>query len=120
MISSASWTAIGNVDDIPIAGSRVVVSPVCNIAVFRTADNQIYALEDRCPHRGGPISQGIVHGKQVTCPLHNLVIDLASGKAQQPDPASVCTLSVRVEDNGEVFLNVQDVHKASARVRQHA
>ena len=109
MISPASWITIGNVDDIPIAGSRVVVTPVCNIAVFRTADNEIYALEDRCPHRGGPISQGIVHDRQVTCPLHNYVIDLTSGETQEPGTAPVCTVSVRVEDNGEMLLNVQDI-----------
>ena len=114
-MSSASWIVIGQVDDIPVEGSRIVVSPGRNIAVFRTADNQIYALEDCCPHRKGPISQGIVHGNRVTCPLHSLVIDLASGEAQRSAPGSVCTISVRVGENGEILLNVQDIHKASAK-----
>ena len=108
-MSSDCWTTIGNVDDIPVAGSRVVISPGCRIAVFRTEDNQIFALEDRCPHRKGPISQGIVHGKKVTCPLHNLVIDLASGETQESGAVPVCTISAQIGENGEVLLNIEDI-----------
>lgn len=108
-MSSDSWASIGNVNDIPVAGARVVISPGCRIAVFRTEDNQIFALEDRCPHRGGPISQGIVHGKQVTCPLHNLVIDLTNGEAGEDDCTPVCTISSQVGENGEVLLNIEDI-----------
>lgn len=108
-MTSACWTTIGTVDDIPVGGSRVVVSPGCRIAIFRTADNQIFALEDRCPHRKGPISQGIVHGKQVTCPLHNLVIDLTNGEADDDGCTPVCTISARVGENGEVLLNIEDI-----------
>ena len=108
-MSPGCWMTVGNVDDIPVAGARVVVSPRCRIAVFRTADNQVFALEDRCPHRNGPISQGIVHGKQVTCPLHNLVINLADGEADGDGYLPVCTLSTRVGEGGEVFLNIGDI-----------
>ena len=108
-MSSDCWTTIGNVDDIPVAGSRVVISPGCRIAVFRTEDNQVFALEDRCPHRKGPISQGIVHGNKVTCPLHNLVIDLDSGNTQEAGIVPVCTISARVGENGEVLLNMDDI-----------
>ena len=66
-------------DDIPRLGARVVRTPSGNIAVFRTENDEVFALVDRCPHKGGPLSQGIVHGKRVACPLHNFVIDLASG-----------------------------------------
>lgn len=103
------WVAIGNVDDIPLAGARVVVSPECRIAVFRTADNQVFALEDRCPHRQGPISQGIVHGKQVTCPLHNLVINLTNGETDDDGCAPVRTISAQVGEGGEVLLNIEDI-----------
>ena len=105
----AGWTAVGNVDDIPPAGARVVDAAGCRIALFRTGDNQVFALEDRCPHRGGPISQGIVHGNKVTCPLHNLVIDLSSGAAQGGGHTPVCTVSIRVDDGGEVFLDTDDI-----------
>ncbi len=108
-MSSDSWTSIGNVNDIPVAGARVVTLPGCRIAVFRTGDNQIFALEDRCPHRGGPISQGIVHGKKVTCPLHNLVINLADGEASEDGCAPVCAIAARVEESGEVLLNIEDI-----------
>lgn len=108
-MSSDSWTGIGNVNDIPVAGARVVTLPGCRIAVFRTEDNQIFALEDRCPHRGGPISQGIVHGKQVTCPLHNLVIDLTNGETDDDGCAPVCAIAARVGESGEVLLNIEDI-----------
>ncbi len=108
-MASECWTNIGNLADIPVEGSRVVVSPGCRIAIFRTADNQVFALEDRCPHRKGPLSQGIVHGKQVTCPLHNLVINLADGEASEDDCVPVCTISAQIGDDGEVFLNIEDI-----------
>ena len=108
-MSSDSWTSIGNVNDIPVAGARVVTLPGCRIAVFRTEDNQIFALEDRCPHRGGPISQGIVHDKWVTCPLHNLVIDLTNGEADDDGCAPVCTIAAQVGESGEVLLNIEDI-----------
>ncbi len=108
-MSSDSWTSIGNVNDIPVAGARVVTLPGCRIAVFRTEDNQIFALEDRCPHRGGPISQGIVHGKKVTCPLHNLVINLADGEASEDGCAPVGAIAAQVGESGEVLLNIEDI-----------
>lgn len=107
MRASECWTNIGNLADIPVEGARVVVSPGCRIAIFRTADNQVFALEDRCPHRGGPISQGIVHGTQVTCPLHNLVIDLENGQAQESGAAPVRTVPVRMGESGEILLDAR-------------
>ena len=71
-----SWIEIGALNDIPVLGSRIVRTASGDIAVFRTADDEVFALDDRCPHKGGPLSQGIVHNKRVTCPLHNFVIEL--------------------------------------------
>jgi nitrite reductase (NADH) small subunit len=85
------------VSDIPRRGARCVRTPGGGIAVFRTADDRIYAIEDRCPHRGGPLSQGIVHGAAVTCPLHNWVISLETGKALGADDGMVQTIPVKVE-----------------------
>jgi len=79
------WTNILDVNDIPKLGARVVRHGSLDIAVFRTADDEIFALEDRCPHKGGPLSQGIVHGKKVACPMHNWNIELDSGCAVAPD-----------------------------------
>ena len=70
------WIDVGHVRDMPERGARVVRAPFGDIAIFRTADGEVFALRDRCPHKGGPLSQGIVHGRAVTCPLHNWVIDL--------------------------------------------
>ena len=78
------WIEIGALNDIPRLGSRVVRTASGDIAVFRSADDDVFALDDRCPHKGGPLSQGIVHNKRVTCPLHNFVIELASGEAVAP------------------------------------
>ncbi|MCD2172112.1 nitrite reductase small subunit NirD [Rhizobium sp. C4] len=92
---TTNWIAIGHIDDIPLRGARCVKTPEGKIAVFRTADNEVFAIEDQCPHKGGPLSQGIVHGKAVTCPLHNFVISLESGKALGADEGAVRTIPLR-------------------------
>ncbi|WP_062114525.1 nitrite reductase small subunit NirD [Aureimonas sp. AU40] len=92
----SQWVAIGRLDDIPRRGARCVTSPLGRIAVFRTMDDRVFATEDRCPHKGGPLSQGIVHGGAVTCPLHNQVIALDTGLVQGPDEGQVRTFPVRV------------------------
>jgi nitrite reductase (NADH) small subunit len=98
-----TWTEIARLEDIPRLGARVLRTDTLDIAIFRTATDQVYALRDRCPHKGGPLSQGIVHGGTVTCPLHNWKIDLASGEAQGPDEGCAHGYPVRVE-NGVVYL----------------
>jgi nitrite reductase (NADH) small subunit len=97
------WIEIGALDDIPKLGSRVVEIEGGDIAIFRAADNAVFALRDRCPHKQGPLSQGIVHGHTVTCPLHNWKIDLASGEAQAPDEGCTGKYDVMVE-SGVVYL----------------
>jgi nitrite reductase (NADH) small subunit len=97
------WTAIGSLSDIPQRGARCVDTPRGRIAVFRTGDDRVFAIDDRCPHKGGPLSQGIVHGASVTCPLHNWVISLESGSAQGADKGCVRTIPVKIED-GVLYL----------------
>ena len=92
------WIEIGRLEQVPLRGARCVNTPAGKIAVFRTAENQVYAIENRCPHKGGPLSEGIVHGGQVTCPLHNWVFDLATGEAQGADEGQVRTIAVNVVD----------------------
>jgi nitrite reductase (NADH) small subunit len=99
------WHRVCRVDDIPALGARVVRAAVGPIAVFRGAGDTVFALEDRCPHKGGPLSQGIVFGTQVSCPLHGWVIGLADGEALAPDRGCVRRIAVRVED-GEVLLQL--------------
>ena len=91
------WRDVGSLDDIPRLGSRVVEAPGGDIAVFRTSDDQVFALHDACPHKAGKLSQGIVHGASVTCPLHNWVIGLADGRAREPDEGCARTVPVRLD-----------------------
>jgi nitrite reductase [NAD(P)H] small subunit len=90
------WIDIGAVEEIPRRGARVVRTPRGCLAVFRTGADEVFALDDRCPHQGGPLSQGIVHGRAVTCPLHAWVISLESGEAQGADEGRVRRHPLRV------------------------
>jgi len=99
------WIAVGTLDNIPRLGARVVQTPDGDIAVFRTADDQVFALRDRCPHKGGPLSQGIVHGTRVACPLHDWKIHLDTGLAVAPDEGCAARFPVRVE-GGTIFLSL--------------
>lgn len=100
-----NWIDVGTVADIPKQGARVVRAPDGDIAVFRTADDEIFALRDKCPHKGGPLSQGIVHGKRVACPLHDWKIHLDSGTAVAPDEGCAASFPVSVE-NGRIRLSL--------------
>ena len=97
------WIDIGAINAIPQRGARCVNTPNGKIAIFRTADDQIFAMDNRCPHKGGPLSEGIVHGASVTCPLHNWVFDLSTGAAQGADEGQVRTYPVQVVD-GRILL----------------
>ena len=108
------WIDIGWVNEIPVRGSRTV--PVVGgeeIAVFRTADGKVFALANRCPHKGGPLSQGIVHGQSVACPLHNWQIALATGEAQGQDKGCTPTIPVKVS-GGRVLLCRASTLRAAA------
>lgn len=98
------WTRICRLQDIPVLGSRRVQRPAgMDVALFRNAEDEVFALLDRCPHKGGPLSQGIVFGNSVACPLHNWTIGLGNGCAREPDEG--CTPAFQVKlDGGEVFL----------------
>ncbi len=101
-----SWKLICPLSDIPQLGSRVVQRATGgDIAIFRNAADEVFALHDHCPHKNGPLSQGIVHGRKVTCPLHNWNISLDNGMVIAPDVGSCGTFEVKVED-GQVFLSL--------------
>lgn len=103
------WIYICRIDDIPVLGARRVARPRgLDIALFRNADDEVFALLDRCPHKGGPLSQGIVFGHSVACPLHNWTIGLRDGQAAAPDEG--CTPHFRVQiQNGEVWMDAQEL-----------
>lgn len=100
------WIEIGPLNAIPPRGARIVKTTGADVAVFRTGEDGLFALDDRCPHRGGPLSQGIVHGSAVTCPLHNWVIGLLDGEAQGADEGCVATHPVRLDADGIVRLGL--------------
>lgn len=104
---------IGSLDDIPRQGARLVRTAQGCVAVFRTADDRVFALDDRCPHKGGPLSEGIVHGTAVTCPLHNWVFDLNTGHAQGADDGAVGTYAVRVQ-GGRILIDASLIRRSAA------
>jgi nitrite reductase (NADH) small subunit len=104
-MSPMNWTRVCALEDIPRLGARVVHSGHGDIAVFRNAEDEVFALRDKCPHKGGPLSQGIVFGRQVACPLHNWQIGLADGKALAPDVGCAASFAVKVEE-GLVYLQL--------------
>ncbi|RKZ53770.1 MAG: nitrite reductase (NAD(P)H) small subunit [Candidatus Parabeggiatoa sp. nov. 3] len=97
---------IGHLKDIPRLGSRVISTEQGEIAVFRTTDDNVFAVSNRCPHKNGPLSEGIVHGHTVTCPLHNLRLNLENGQAIAPDEGCVERFTVHVDASGELFLEM--------------
>ncbi|MBL8673694.1 MAG: nitrite reductase small subunit NirD [Rhodospirillales bacterium] len=106
MDQTVRWQIVGKLEDIPRQGARVVRTRRGDVAVFRTLGDEVFALDDRCPHKGGPLSQGIVHGTKVACPLHNWVIDLASGQATGPDEGCARSIPVSVGADGIVVLGI--------------
>ena len=105
----ADWKRICLLDDIPVLGARRVArARGPEVAIFRTADDRVFALLDRCPHKGGPLSQGIVFGDSVACPLHNWTIGLADGCARAPDEGCTTPFACKVED-GRVLLDAQEL-----------
>jgi nitrite reductase (NADH) small subunit len=106
---TSSWLEVACLDDIPLRGARRVATARGDIAIFRTGDGRVFALEDRCPHKRGPLSQGIVQGAAVACPLHNWLIDLASGEPLGADAGKGCTPVVPLRISGErIFIAAGD------------
>ncbi|MDA7415061.1 nitrite reductase small subunit NirD [Xenophilus arseniciresistens] len=117
----SDWKAICRIDDIPVLGARRVARPAgLDVAVFRNAENQVFALLDRCPHKGGPLSQGIVFGTSVACPLHNWSIGLQDGCAKAPDEGCTPKFAVWVEndvvhlDAGELASHAIELQRPTA------
>lgn len=100
------WFDVCELDDIPVRGSRRLEKDGLKIAIFRTADNRVFAVENRCAHKGGPLSEGIVHDCAVTCPLHNWVYDLSTGKTRGADEGQIRTYPVEIRDNDRVNIMI--------------
>ena len=103
-----NWVDVGDVLEIPLQGARRVETPLGAIAVFRTVSEDYFAIFDTCPHKGGPLSEGIVHGKAVACPLHNWSISLETGEAMGADVGKGCTPTVPLKIvAGRIHLGLQ-------------
>lgn len=100
------WIDISSLDDIPPRGARLVKTAHGCVAIFRTGADEVFALDNACPHKNGPLAEGIVHGNSVTCPLHNWVISLETGLVQGPDEGRVATYPARVEA-GRILLDAE-------------
>ncbi|MFV0490532.1 MAG: nitrite reductase small subunit NirD [Pseudorhodobacter sp.] len=108
-----NWIDIGHIDDIPLRGARLLKTQVGCIALFRTAEAEVFAASNTCPHKGGPLSEGIVHDQKVTCPLHNWVFDLNTGEAEGTDDGRIATYPVRVEA-GRILIDGNAIGQRSA------
>ena len=105
----SNWKLICPLEDIPQLGSRIVKPATGgDIAIFRTSDDEVFAIHDKCPHKGGPLSQGLVFGESVACPMHNWTISLATGEAAAPDIGCAQRFSVKLEA-GVVYLNATEL-----------
>jgi len=106
------WIDIAALDDVTPRGARLLKTAHGCVAIFRTATDEVYALDNACPHKNGPLAEGIVHGASVTCPLHNWVISLETGLVQGADEGQVATYPARVE-NGRIMLDVAFLRQRS-------
>ena len=104
-MTKKDWIEIGSLEEIPKLGARVIETKEGDIAVFRTSEDEVFALRDECPHKQGQLSQGIVHGKKVACPMHDWKINLDSGSAVAPDEGCAASYPVKNE-SGKLFLSL--------------
>lgn len=101
------WVKVVPLQDIPKLGARVVNHQGREIGIFRLEDDRVFAINNQCPHKGGPLSQGIVYGDKVACPLHSWKISLVDGKAEEPDVGETACFNTKVED-GIVYLELKE------------
>ncbi|MFC4767469.1 nitrite reductase small subunit NirD [Effusibacillus consociatus] len=96
---------VATLEELPVQTGRVVKLNGREIAVFRLSSGEVRAVENRCPHKGGPLAEGIVSGEYVFCPLHDWKIDLKDGQVQAPDTGCVTTYKVDVIGN-KVYISM--------------
>jgi len=101
-----NWQLIADLKDLPKQGAKSYTIGDRSIGIFRTFHNQIFAIHDQCPHKQGPLSEGLIHGKYVTCPLHDWTIDLQSGSCQSPDEGQVACYPLLI-DGDEIWISLE-------------
>jgi nitrite reductase (NADH) small subunit len=105
-LTQHTWIDLGAAGDVPRLGAKKFRLGNETVAVFRTSADEYFAVIDRCPHKGGPLSEGIVSGRTVACPLHGWVIALDNGRAVAPDEGCAATLPLRLVE-GRVHLGLR-------------
>ena len=108
-----SWIDVAAIDDIPLRGARIVKTNVGCVALFRTDEAEVFATTNTCPHKQGPLAEGLVQGKYVTCPLHNWVWSLETGEAQGADEGKIATYPVKLE-GGRILLDAASIEARGA------
>ena len=104
-MNKTSIINLGSVEKIPIGQGACFIVGDQEIAVFRPRDGRIFAVENRCPHRQGPLAEGIVGGGKVICPLHGHKFDLTTGKGSDP---SECVKAFKAwESNQNILVELQ-------------
>lgn len=98
---------ICDVLDLPQKLGKTVTIGRKEIAVFKMENGKIRAIENRCPHKGGVLAEGILSGEYVFCPMHDWKISVKDGKVQSPDVGCVQTYPVEVKD-GQVYVLVRE------------
>lgn len=101
----ANWIKIVETENVPSMGSRKVVIGETEIVIFKTKDDSIFAVNNECPHKQGKLSEGLVHDKSVTCPLHNWDIDLETGIAKDEGDACTRKYDTKIEE-GFIYLSL--------------
>ncbi|PJA32227.1 MAG: nitrite reductase (NAD(P)H) small subunit [Zetaproteobacteria bacterium CG_4_9_14_3_um_filter_53_7] len=101
---SGNWYSICKVHEIPRSGGRTIKAGERSVALFRLSNDSIRAIENRCPHKGGPLADGVISGGDILCPLHNWRVDLETGDVAAPESGCVTVFPVRVEDDGQILL----------------
>lgn len=109
MTTAESPTALynlGSIQRIPPGEGRVFRAGETDVAIFRTRDGHVFATQAHCPHRGGPLADGLVGAGKVVCPLHAYVFELASGQPIDSSCAHLRTYPLVVNSAGEMLLTM--------------
>jgi len=103
----ATKVLVGNISDIDVKSSRKLSVENIDIAIFHLSDGSVLAVENKCPHKGGLLSEGMVCGDKVHCPLHDWRIDLRSGKVQEPDDGCITTFPTEIDQaSGDIYITL--------------
>lgn len=100
---------LGQLAKIPRGEGRVFQIGLSSIAVFHTRNGDVFATDPSCPHKGGPLADGIIGANKVICPLHAFVFDLASGQPVGNNCMPLKTYPAVINEQGEILVGIEEV-----------